>query len=159
MRHRDTHKIIQQFRSGNPDSFAIIFHQFYLEISFFAKRILDKPRAAEKIVETTFIDLWKSHSQFDNWKAIKAYLYKNVRDACFSTTEMTQKGTRDDGLSVYVWREATQFMEKELSRPEVVKEIGYDPMENLPPLTKEILGKLSEPAREKEGIVSRPPVV
>lgn len=141
MSHRDTNtqEIVQQFRSGNTDTFAIIFHQFYLEICFFAKRILDKPRAAEKIVENTFIDLWKSHSQFDNWKAIKAYLYKNVKDACFGMIEKGQKGIKDDGLSVYVWREAIQFMEKELSRPGVWRTINYDPVENLPPLAKAAL--------------------
>jgi RNA polymerase sigma-70 factor (ECF subfamily) len=145
-RENNTEEIVQKFRSGNTDTFPVIFHQFYLEISFFAKRILDKPRAAEKIVEGAFIDLWKSHSKFENWKAIKAYLYKNVRDACFGMIEIGQKGIRDDGLSVFVWREATQFMEKELSRPEVLREIPYDPADNLPPLAKASLGDLKEAA-------------
>lgn len=143
----NTEEIVQKFRSGNTDTFAIIFHQFYLEISFFAKRILDKPRAAEKIVEESFIDLWRSHTQFDNWKAIKAYLYKNVKDACFGVIEIEQKGIRDDGLSVYVWREATQFMEKEMSRPELMREFTYDPVENLPPLARETLGQLIQASR------------
>lgn len=149
MHHRDsdTEEIVQKFRSGNTDTFAVIFHQFYLEISFFAKRILDKPREAEKIVENILIDLWRKHSQFENWKAIKAYLYKNVRDACFGVVEIGEGGPRDDGLSVYVWREATQFMEKELSRPEVLRALPYDPGQNLPPLASKILEQLK--AKEK----------
>ncbi|WP_127130513.1 sigma factor [Pseudoflavitalea rhizosphaerae] len=143
-RNSNTDEIVQQFRSGNTDTFAIIFHQFYLEIIFFAKQILDKPREAERIVENTFIGLWKSHMQFENWKAIKAYLYKNVRDACFGMIEIGQKGIKDDGLSVYVWRDATQFMEKELSRPGPWRELSYNPAENLPPLAKEYFQQLRQ---------------
>lgn len=151
-RYTNTNAIVQEFKAGNAETFAIIFHQFYLETCFYAKRIIDKPRTAEQIVEQTFIDLWKTHSQFDNWNSIKVYLYSHVRDACFGKIEAGQKGIREDGLSVYVWREATQFMEKELGRPEKLKEIPYDPVENLPPLARSIYGKLSGADGNNQGI-------
>ncbi|MGN6417903.1 MAG: RNA polymerase sigma factor [Pseudobacter sp.] len=158
-RYTNTNAIVQEFRAGNAEIFAIIFHQFYLEACFYAKRILDKPRIAEQIVEQTFIDLWKSYSQFDNWNSIKVFLYSNVRDACFGRIEMGQRGIREDGLSLYVWHEATQYMEKELSRPEVLKDIPYDPVANLPPLAKEMYSKLSGAGNNSQGIGSNPVIV
>lgn len=157
-RYTNTNAIVQEFKAGNAETFAIIFHQFYLEACFYAKRIVDKPRTAEQIVEQSFIDLWKSHSQFDNWNSIKVFLYSNVRDACFGRIKMGQREIRNDGLSVYAWREATQYMEKELSRPEELKAIPYDPVENLPPLARTIYSQLCS-ADNSQGIGSNSVIV
>ena len=135
----NTTEIVQHFKEGKAETLALVFHQFYLEICFFAKRILDKPRQAEKIVENAFIDLWSLHQQMESWSAIKAFLYRNVRDACLGLIDSQQQGVSNEALSLFTWREATQFMEKELSRPGPLREIPYNPVTNLPPMARKIL--------------------
>ncbi|NML20891.1 hypothetical protein HHL16_08400 [Pseudoflavitalea sp. G-6-1-2] len=135
----NTAEIVLHFKEGKAETFALVFHQFYLEICFFAKRILDKPRQAEKIVENAFIDLWSLHQQMDSWSAIKAFLYRNVRDASLSLIESHPQGAHDEAMNQFAWREATQFMEKELSRPRPPRAIPYNPATNLPPMARKIL--------------------
>lgn len=134
-----------KFRAGDTYTFALIFHQFYLELSFFSKRILDKPRVAERIVENAIIELWKTHRQFESLLAIKSFLYNAVRDACFQAMDESQKGIKDVNLSAYMWQETSLFMEKEIIRPEVQRKIGYNLIENLPAACRFEIRKYTAP--------------
>lgn len=135
---------IRQFAAGDIHVFALVFHQYYLDLCFFAKRIIDKPRIAENIVEEAFITLWNRHPQFTTLQAIKVFLYNTTRDACFRSLDGDQQNFKDRRLWSYVWQETAIFMEKEIIRPETMREIRYNPVENLPPACKRaITGKMA----------------
>ncbi len=132
---------MRKLRAGDTYTFALIFHQFYLDLCFFSKRILDQPRAAEHIVENAFVALWSSRRDFDDLVAVKSFLYSTTRDACFAFIDEVQKGLKDEELSAYIWQESSQYMEKEIIRPEVPREIQYNPIENLPSLCRNAINQ------------------
>ncbi|WEK37914.1 MAG: sigma factor [Candidatus Pseudobacter hemicellulosilyticus] len=132
---------IQQFAAGDKNTFALVFHQYYLDLCFFAKRIIDKPRIAENIVEDAFIALWNRHPQFTSLQAIKIFLYNTIRDACFRLIDQDQQNFKDQRLGSYVWQETSIFMEKEIIRPEIVREIHYNLVDNLPPACKRAIAR------------------
>lgn len=135
----DPAEIVRRFRAGDTHAFAFIFHQFYFPVCFFAKKLVEKPQAAEDIVEETFISCWRNHEQFNDLLAIKSYLYSTTRDACFSFINQQQKRIRDKGISDYMITQAESYIQKVLSREEGFRELGYNPIENLPPLCKQLV--------------------
>lgn len=130
---------VLKFKAGDTYTLALIFHQFYLDLCFFSKRIIDKPRVAENIVENAIIELWSCHDQFDTLADIKSFLYNTTRNACFQLIQAEQKGKADKNLSAYMWEDTALFMEKELIRPEVLRDIRFNLIENLSPLCKQVI--------------------
>lgn len=133
--------VLKKFNAGDVYAIALIFHQFYLELCFFSKRIIEKPRDAEELVEKIFIDLWSKHKQFDRLGDIKSYLFTATRNACFNYLDRQRIGIYDENLLVLssaAREEWNLVMEKEIIRSEI-REIRYDPIENLPPSLKKII--------------------
>lgn len=133
--------VVKKFKAGDHYAFALVFHIFYLDLCFFSKRILEKTRDAEELVEKIFIELWNSHKLFENLGEIKAYLFTATRDACFSYIDHRRRGILDEKfleLSAAARQEWNLVMEKEIIRSEI-REIRYNPIENLPPSLKKII--------------------
>lgn len=72
------------FQRGEEAGFEFFFRQLFPSLCFFANRILNNSLEAEDIASAAFIKIWKRHSQFNNAKNIRSYLYQIVRNDCLS---------------------------------------------------------------------------
>lgn len=136
---QDPAEVFRRFRAGDSHAFAFIFHQYYFPVCFFAKKLVEKPQAAEDIVEETFISCWLNHGQFGDLFAIKSYLFNTTRDTCFSFISQQQKRNNDKRISDYMVTQAELYIQNVLDREDTFRELRYNPIENLPPLCKKLL--------------------
>jgi RNA polymerase sigma-70 factor (ECF subfamily) len=65
-------------RSGNRESFAIIFHTYYEPLYQFAGKFVNDTQIAEDIVQNVFTQLWRERENRNIERNLKAYLYKMV---------------------------------------------------------------------------------
>ena len=72
------------FQRGEEKGFDFFFRELFPSLCFFANHILDNRCEAEDIASSAFIKIWKRHSQFNDAKNIRSYLYQIVRNDCFS---------------------------------------------------------------------------
>ena len=80
------------FQQGEEKGFDFFFREFFPSLCFFANHILDNRCEAEDIASFAFIKIWKRHSQFNNARNIRSYLYQIVRNDCLKFLQ--QKGKR-----------------------------------------------------------------
>ena len=70
--------------NGEKLSYNHLFDIMYGGLCVFAKRFLDQDIEAEDVVQESFIKLWESFEEFDSLVAIKAYLFRAVRNKCLN---------------------------------------------------------------------------
>lgn len=94
------------FQQGEEKGFDFFFRDLFPALCFFANHILDNRCEAEDIASSAFIKIWRRHSQFNDAKNIRSYLYQIVRNDClkfhqqqkrsaFTTKEIRYLSTRD----------------------------------------------------------------
>lgn len=79
------------FQRGEEGGFDFFFRLLFSSLCFFANRKVNNTEDAEDIVSTAFIKIWQRHSQFDNAKSIRAYLYQIVRNDCIKSYHQTAR--------------------------------------------------------------------
>ena len=79
------------FQRGEEEGFDFFFRQLFPSLCFFANRKLNNKEEAEDIVSTAFIKIWEKHTQFDDAKSIRAYLYQIVRNDCIKCYRKTAR--------------------------------------------------------------------
>ncbi|HUZ57817.1 MAG TPA: RNA polymerase sigma-70 factor [Hanamia sp.] len=87
-------EMIFAFQQGQEMGFDFIFHKFFPSLCFFANHILDNKCEAEDIASSAFIKIWKRHSQFNDAKNIRSYLYQIVRNDCFSFLQQKNRSAK-----------------------------------------------------------------
>jgi RNA polymerase sigma-70 factor (ECF subfamily) len=75
--------IIVAFRQGDLAAFDVIYWQLRKPIITFCKCMVPV-EDAEEITTDIFVRLWRSRTQWDNIKDVKAFLYVSARNACFN---------------------------------------------------------------------------
>ena len=70
------------FQQGEEKGFDFFFRDLFPALCFFANQILDNRCEAEDIASSAFIKIWKRHSQFNDARNIRSYLYQIVRNDC-----------------------------------------------------------------------------
>lgn len=78
----DSEEYSLAFQRGEEKGFDFFYRELYPSLCFFANRITKDIFEAEDIVSHAFIKIWQRHSQFNNAKNIRAYLYQIVRNDC-----------------------------------------------------------------------------
>ena len=78
----DANEYAPAFQRGEEKGFDFFFRELFPSLCFFANRILNNKCEAEDIASYAFVKIWKRHSQFDNAKNIRSYLYQIVRNDC-----------------------------------------------------------------------------
>ena len=66
---------------ADNSAFERLFRRHYTELCIFAKRFALSDEACEDVVSDAFEDLWRSYDELEP-TALRAYLYKNVRNKC-----------------------------------------------------------------------------
>jgi RNA polymerase sigma-70 factor (ECF subfamily) len=73
--------LVSEFRRGKVPAFERIFLKFHGAITFFAGQFLDDYEAGKDISSEVFVTLWQRRSDFENIRAIQAFLYVSARNA------------------------------------------------------------------------------
>ncbi|WEK37213.1 MAG: sigma factor [Candidatus Pseudobacter hemicellulosilyticus] len=126
-------------RDGDPYAFALLVHQWYLKLCFLAKRLIDQARMAETIVEQALVALWVHRQELEEVKAVKRFLFYSIRQACLECIRKEQGPFMNVQLMEYVAFESLEFIDQELALAEVLRQLQYDPIENLPALCLEAI--------------------
>jgi RNA polymerase sigma-70 factor (family 1) len=74
--------LIEKLRSGDPDSFSVIFSAYYKDLVFFAYSYTHELPGAEDIVQDTFVKLWEDHEKLNVTISLKSILLKTIQNKC-----------------------------------------------------------------------------
>lgn len=76
--------LIQNFKSGDVNSFEEIFNALYKVLVNYATTILKDRDEAEDKVQQVYINLWEKRESLDVHTSLRAYLYRAVYNACLN---------------------------------------------------------------------------
>jgi DNA-directed RNA polymerase specialized sigma24 family protein len=76
--------LMQELKEGVPDAFRMFFLRSYTDFLDFANVLIHDKISAKNVTVEAFFLLWAKHGDFDNEKAIRAFLYSTIRDNCLS---------------------------------------------------------------------------
>jgi len=88
--HDNIHLQVQAFQSGDITGFNYFFDLHYPAVCHFATSLLKDQVAAEEITDDAFIKLWQRHHLYNTPGAIKAFLYRTVRNAAIDVLRRTK---------------------------------------------------------------------
>ena len=117
-------QLVALFREGDERAFDFLFRKFYPALCFFAGRYVSVAGLAEEIVQDAMVKLWQRHSDFDNYQAVKAFLYISIKHACLDGSESEQRKLNRD-TSWYLQQEHLDHdAEEHIIQAEVLMEIS-----------------------------------
>lgn len=76
--------ILERLRRGDENAFGYIYRTYHLYLYKYAKQILKDGDAADKAVESTFLNLWENRSNSQIATSLKSYLFKSVFNHCLN---------------------------------------------------------------------------
>lgn len=125
------HDCVQLLNSGDTRAVNYLMDHYYRALCLFAEKITGEPASAQDIAEESLIKVWENRGNFDSFPAVKKYLYRCARNACFN--ELKLGGRREKRQDEYTRRQepSEDFVLNELIRADVMAEI-YTAIENLP---------------------------
>ncbi|MGJ5642396.1 RNA polymerase sigma factor [Formosa sp. S-31] len=126
-------KIIQY----NSIEFKDIFDRLFPHLYLLGSRILKSEEKAKDVAQEAFVKLWeKDTEEFKSEKALQAYLYVLVKNACISQLRKEKNvlnTTLDEGLSV-----GQQSFLNEILREETYT-LLYDAIQELSPQAEQVV--------------------
>ncbi len=99
-----SHKSIDGSSSGGDAEFKALYYKYYDSLVLFGQKFIHDQAMIEDIVQESFIKLWMRRNNFDNAYAIRAFLYKAVRNACVNHLDhlrVRQKFNQEVASHVY----------------------------------------------------------
>ena len=76
--------IIQEFARGGERAFRVLYDRYAVALRYFAAKYLNEDTMIDDVVQDAFVDLWEKRADFRGEYAVKAYLYKAVRNDCLN---------------------------------------------------------------------------
>lgn len=120
------------FQQGEEKGFDFFFRELFPSLCFFANRILNDRCEAEDIASSAFIKIWKKHSQFDNGRNIRSYLYQIVRNDCLKFLQQRSRtSAMQNEIKYLVNVNIDDNSEADIIRSEFFYEL-YNAFNNLP---------------------------
>ena len=83
-KNEDTSLLLKHLQEGDERAFRTLFEEFYASLCLFATRYLGDREEAADVVQETFLKYWNKHTDFDDYRKIKSFLYVVVRHACLN---------------------------------------------------------------------------
>ena len=76
--------IIIDFSQGDEKAFRVLYDKYAVALRYFAAKYLNEDTMIDDVVQDAFVDLWEKRADFRGEYAVKAYLYKAVRNDCLN---------------------------------------------------------------------------
>lgn len=90
-------------------AFKQLFREYFQDIAYYSGKILQDMHVAEDIAQEVFVRLWEKENHFENYLALKSYLYLSARNSCLNyikhhhiVTEHAQSVSREEADD-YTW--------------------------------------------------------
>lgn len=127
---------IIDFAKGGEESFRILYDKYGVSLRYFAAKYLDDDTMIDDIVQDAFVDLWEKRCDFRSEYAVKAYLYKAVRNDCLNLMrhrEVTTKYAEQISLE----GEKTESFLEQILEAEIFQALS-EVFNELPPACKTV---------------------
>ena len=101
-----TDDLIEQFRSGNDQVFALIFKYYYNGLCAYSYTFLKNHDESEEIVQEFFTELWANRDLLNVRTSFKLYLYRGVHNKCINY--LKSHAVAQKRLEKYAWYTQTE---------------------------------------------------
>ena len=132
----DEQKWIKSILAGDTKSFSCLVAKYQQMAFTIAFRILENREEAEEVVQDAFVDLWEKRADFRGEYAVKAYLYKAVRNDCLNLMRHQQVEDKYAKRVVTEGEDSESFLDRILES-EIFQTLS-DVFNELPPACKEV---------------------
>lgn len=147
----DTKDFIENVNRKRDGAWKEMYRRFYPALCNYARRIVDRPEAAEDIVQECFIRIWDGDMHFPDVPSLTAYLYRMVYNRALNLV-------RDKGVAegfYEFWGEEQKAGQEEDQVIEVAVEEDvinrfYKAIEELPEQQRQILLMSMEGAKVQD---------
>lgn len=78
------------------------FKKYFSSIFLFAEKFTKDEMLAKDIAQEVFIKTWESSSDFENEKALRAYLYLSAKNQCINHLQKNKNNHADESLIDYI---------------------------------------------------------
>lgn len=75
---------LNRLNARDHEAFKQLFREYFQDIAYYAGKVLKDTDIAEDIAQDVFIRLWEKENHFDNYQAMKSYLYLSARNSCLN---------------------------------------------------------------------------
>ena len=82
---------MEEIRLTDIDDFQRHYLSLYPQLKYFAFKFVDTPEAVEDILQNVWMRVWESKLVFANELALKAYLYKGIRNEALNQLRNEQR--------------------------------------------------------------------
>lgn len=89
--------IIDGINEKREDAFKYLYDTYYASLCRYARRFVGDMTDEEDIVQEILVKLWEREGYFENLRALSAYLYRSVHNACLVSIR-DQKENREEDL-------------------------------------------------------------
>jgi RNA polymerase sigma-70 factor (ECF subfamily) len=117
-------ELVALLREGNERAFDRLFRKFYPSLCFFARRYVAVSGLAEEVVQDAMVKLWQRHGDFDNFNAVKAFLYISIKHACLDGSESEKRKLNRDSNWYQQQEHLEPDVEEHIIQSEVLMEIS-----------------------------------
>ena len=128
--------IIQEFARGGESAFRVLYDRYAVALRYFAAKYLNEDTMIDDVVQDAFVDLWEKRADFRGEYAVKAYLYKAVRNDCLNLMRHQQVEDKYARRVVMEGEDSESFLDRILES-EIFQTLS-DVFNELPPACKEV---------------------
>jgi len=75
---------LTRLSQGDATVFREVIEEYFPILCRFAQQYLPDASLAEDVVQEVFIKLWTARISFDNYKALKGYIFASTRNGCLN---------------------------------------------------------------------------
>jgi len=82
-----SNSLLKQFRNGDNFALKKIYERYFDALYLFGMKYVTSKDVMEDIIQEVFIKVWEKRSYFFHELALKAFLYKSVKNSCLNHIE------------------------------------------------------------------------
>lgn len=82
-----SNSLLKQFRNGDNKAFKKIYDRYFNALYLFGRKYISTQEVVEDILQEVFIKTWEKRAFFFHELALKAFLYKSVKNYCLNHIE------------------------------------------------------------------------
>lgn len=109
--------LLVQLEEGQENAFKVLFETYYARLCSFARKYLGEQLVAEDVVQDVLYELWMKKLHFENYPALKAYLYYMVRNRCLDL--LKHQKVKEKYFAELRYKEDSEFFLHQIIKEEV----------------------------------------
>lgn len=136
-----------QINLSEAQHFETVYKQYFAALKHFALQYISDAAVVCDLLQDLFVRIWEKGEVFENELALKAYLYRSVRNNCLTYHRNLQR--KENQMAGYERQESEEAFINRIIEAEVYALIN-EVFEELPPATRLVYLKSLENKSHKE---------